>query len=509
MSRKSVLAALALISIGIVFGVLLVSTIDGGVALGLAEGRGDVMLGGPTPVTTVQFDVKGTGNSFVAVAKAATPAVVSITVTTSAKSRDRSAPRDFFHFFGPDMNMPEPEPSQGSGSGVIINPDGYIATNNHVVEDAAPDGIEVVLQDKSRHKAKLIGADPTTDLAVIKIDKRDLPVAALGNSDNVQVGEWVLAIGNPLGLNSTVTAGIISAIGRNIRIINDTYGIENFIQTDAAINPGNSGGALVNMQGEVIGINTAIATTNARYQGYGFAVPVNLLKVVAADLIKEGKVRRGYIGVQIQSVDQTMADALGLDRAHGVLVQSLVKDGAGEQAGLKDRDVILSVDGREVNEANELQSYIATRHPGDVVTLKVFRDGKMIEKKVTLKPREDEKVVVASNKESKEEESAEKLSSTIELESLGMTVRPLTSEEMKQAEVETGALVEKVKPYGEAQQRGLVTSDIIVEADRKEIKSPRDLKSVLDNRKKGDSILLRIKRQNGTTNYVAVQIPKD
>ncbi len=509
MSKKSVLAALALLSVGIVFGVLLVSNFSNGVPLGLAQSRGDVQLGGPTPVTTAKFDIKGTSDSFVAIAKATTPSVVAITVTTKAKSSDRGTPRDFFHFFGPDFKMPEQEPSQGSGSGVIITPDGYIVTNNHVVEDAAPDGIDVVLQDKSRHKAKLIGTDPTTDLAVIKIDKKDLAVAALGNSDNVQVGEWVLAIGNPLGLNSTVTAGIISAIGRNIRIINDSYGIENFIQTDAAINPGNSGGALVNMNGEVIGINTAIATTNARYQGYGFAVPVNLLKVVAADLIKDGKVRRGYIGVQIQSVDQTMADALGLDKAHGVLIQSLVKDGAGEQAGLKDRDVILSVDGKEVNEANELQSYIATRHPGDVVALKVFRDGKTIEKKVTLKPRDEETTVTASNKEKKEEESSASASTTIDIESIGMTVRPLTADEKNQADVTSGALVEKVKPYGEAQQRGLASNDIIVEADRKEVKSPKDLKGILEERRKGDSILLRVKRQNGTTNYVAIQIPKE
>ncbi len=189
-------------------------------------------------------------------------------------------PRDFLHFFGPDFKMPEEEPSQGYGSGVIITPDGYIATNNHVVDDADKNGIEVVMHDKIRYKAKLIGTDPSTDLAVVKIEATGLPAAALGNSDNVQVGEWVLAIGNPLGLTSTVTAGIISAVGRSINIIQTQggYGIENFIQTDAAINPGNSGGALVNISGEVIGINSAIATTNARYQGYGFAVPVNLLK---------------------------------------------------------------------------------------------------------------------------------------------------------------------------------------------------------------------------------------
>ena len=508
MSRKTVLASLALIGIGIIFGVLLVSSYSGGVGSGLADDRGDVKLGAQTPVMNAKFDIKGTSDAFVAVAKATTPSVVSITVTTSGKESGGQQP-DFFHFFGPDFRMPQPEPSQGSGSGVIITPDGYIVTNNHVVEGATKDGIEVVLNDKSRYKAKLIGTDPTTDLSVIKIDAKSLPVAALGNSDQVQVGEWVLAIGNPLGLNSTVTAGIVSAIGRNIRIINDSYGIENFIQTDAAINPGNSGGALVNLQGEVIGINTAIATTNARYQGYGFAVPVNLLKTVAADLIKDGKVRRGYIGVQIQSVDQTMANALGLQKAQGVLVQSLVKDGAGEHAGLQERDVITSVDGKEVNEANELQSYIATRHPGDVVTLRVIRDGKAIEKKVTLKPRDEETAVKASNTEEPRGESEKESESAVSLDDLGMSVRSLTADEKKAADVDNGVVVAEVKPYTEAFNRFIRANDVIVEADRKKITSPKELKSLLEEHKKGDSVLLRIRGQNGATNYVAVQIPKE
>jgi serine protease Do len=509
MSRKSVLAALVLISVGIVFGALLVGSLDGGVGIGLAGGGGDVKLGGPVPVTTVSQDVKGASASFVSVAKAVTPCVVSITVTTSGKEKGRTTPQDFFHFFGPDGRPPESEPSQGSGSGVVITPDGYIVTNNHVVEGADKDGIEVVLNDKSRYKARLVGTDPTTDLAVIRIDARDLTAAALGNSENVQVGEWVLAIGNPLGLTSTVTAGIVSAIGRNIRIINDSYGIENFIQTDAAINPGNSGGALVNMNGEVVGINTAIATTNARYQGYGFAVPVNLLKTVAADLIKDGKVRRGYIGVQIQSVDATMANALGLDRTTGVLVQSVVKGGAGEQAGLKERDVILSVDGKETNEANELQSHIATRHPGDVVVLKVFRDGKTIEKKVTLKPREEDANVRATREDEEKPPESNEMASTLSIEGLGLSVRALSTAERKEVDVDNGVLVVEVKPYSEAAERGIAPQDVIVEADRKEVNTPKELKGIVDRRKGGDSILMRVKRQGGATAYVAVQIPMD
>jgi serine protease Do len=510
MFKRSVVAALLLISIGIIFGALLVSNFSGGVDVGFAGGRGDVKLGGPTPITNASFDVKKASENFVAVAKAVTPSVVSITVTTSGKERENNMPRDFFHFFGPDFKAPEPEPSQGSGSGVLITPDGYIVTNNHVVDGAEKGGIEVTMQEKIRYKAKLVGTDPTTDLAVIKIEAKDLPVAALGNSDNVQVGEWVLAIGNPLGLTSTVTAGIISAMGRNIRIINDNYGIENFIQTDAAINPGNSGGALVNMSGEVIGINTAIATTNARYQGYGFAVPINLVKTVAADLIKEGKVHRGYIGIQIGPVDQTMASALGLDKVQGVLVSGLVKGGAGEAAGLKEGDVILSIDGKETNAPNELQTYVATRHPNDVVTLRIVREGRTIEKKVTLKAREEESTTVkASDKKENEDEVEPETPKPMKFDNLGLSVRPLTSDEKKSAQVEQGVVVSDVKQFSEAFNRDVRVNDIILEADRKDVRAPSDLKRIIESRKPGDSILFRIKRGNGANYFAAVQLPKE
>ncbi len=511
-NKKAILTSLVLIAVGIIFGVILVSNFSTGVDLGFARSAGDVKLGGPRPIAQENPSLKAISDNFTAVAKAVTPSVVAINVTTSGKSSGKDMPNDFFHFFGPDFKMPEQGPTQGFGSGVIITPDGYVATNNHVVEGADKNGIEVVLHDKSRYKAKLVGTDPSTDLAVIKIEASGLPVAALGNSENVQVGEWALAIGNPLGLTSTVTAGIISAIGRNIGIINDRdrYNIEDFIQTDAAINPGNSGGALVNMSGEVIGINSAIATTNGRYQGYGFAVPVNLLKTVAADLIKNGKVNRGYIGVQIQSVDQTMADAIGLKKAEGVIVQELVKGGAGEKAGIKAGDVILAIDGKEVNESNELQSYVATHHPGDEVTLKIFRDGKVIEKGVTLRPREEEKVVVnASDNASEEDASSDMTPKVTKFDKLGFAVRPLTKDEKEQLGTDGGAIVTDVKQYSEAFNRFVAKNDLIVEADRQEVRSPSDLKRIIDERKPGDSVLLRLKR-NGAKNsaFVAVQIPK-
>jgi serine protease Do len=503
MVKKYVVASVVLVIVGVVLGAVMVSSFGNGVDLGLAYGGDDVKLGGPTPIAVQNSAVKALSDNFAAVSKAASPSVVAIKTTTKAKERPKNMPRDFFHFFNPDE---ENQPSQGYGSGVVLTADGYIATNNHVVADAADNGIEVIFNEKTTMKAKLIGTDPSTDLAVIKVDGKGLVPAALGNSENVQVGEWVLAIGNPLGLTSTVTAGIVSAIGRSIQIIQDQYGIENFIQTDAAINPGNSGGALINMSGEVIGINTAIATTNARYQGYGFAVPVNILKTVAADLIKYGEVKRGYIGVKITTVDQTMANALGMKEAKGVKIEQMVDGGAAAAAGLKELDVILEIDGREVNKNNELQSYIATRHPGDVVTLKVFRDGKTFEKKVTLRPRSQEPLAAADNREKDDVPEGKDASLSITFDGLGMTVRVLTAEERKELEVDHGVLVSDVKQFGEAAERGIGKNDVIVEADRKQVSTPGDLKKAIGSRKSGDAILLRIKR-DGQMAYLAVQIP--
>jgi serine protease Do len=505
MFKKSVMTSLALMTLGIIVGALIVSNFSGGVGSGWAGDNNDVQIGGPVPVINSQIDLTSLNTAFVDVSRAVTPSVVSITVTTKGRNQGQENPRDFFHFFGPEFRFPDQGPSQGAGSGVIISSEGYIATNNHVVEGAADGGITVVLSDKSRYKAQLIGVDATTDLAVIKVDAKDLPVAALGNSDNVQVGEWVLAIGNPLGLTSTVTAGIVSALGRNIRIIQDSYGIEDFIQTDAAINPGNSGGALVNLKGEVVGINTAIATTNARYQGYGFAVPVNLLKTVAADLIKEGKVRRGYIGVNIQPVDQTLAGAVGLDRARGVFVQGLVKGGAGEEAGLKETDVILKVDGEEVNQPNELQRYIATHHPGDVVNLEIWRDGRVIQKKVTLRVRDEDATIVRATEKDSEEEKDSESSSTVTLESLGMSVRSMTANERKTFGVDHGVVVSDVKQFGEAYSRQIGENDAIIEVERTPISSPAEVRKIVESHNTGDSILLRLKRSDGSTYYAAVQ----
>jgi serine protease Do len=509
MSQSSVIKATFLIFIGIVFGVVLVSNFRGVVAPGLADER-DVTIGAPSQVKNGGVDNRALNKAFIDVNKAVTPTVVSINVLTKPEEGSGKM-NEFFHFFGPEFgDEGGGEPTQGAGSGVIINPEGYILTNNHVVKDAQEDRVDVILNDNRKLKAKIVGTDPSTDLAVIKVDGKDLPTASLGNSDELEVGEWVVAIGNPLGLNSTVTAGIVSAIGRSqIGVIRDNegYAIENFIQTDAAINPGNSGGPLVDLNGEVIGINTAIATTNARYQGYGFAIPINLAKSVAADLIKYGEVRRGYIGVRISGVDDVTARSIGLDGARGVMIQSLETGGAGESAGLEPGDVILSVEGKKVNAANELQSLIARRHPGDKVALEVFRDKRAIEKTVTLKSRTVSARPVADldakNEDSRNREKAE---ATVEIGKLGMTITALAAGEKESLHLDHGVKVSGVERYAEAFERGLREGDVITEADQKAIRSTADFKSVLEGRAKGDAILLRVVRANGAS-FVAIQVP--
>ncbi|MEP1094194.1 MAG: Do family serine endopeptidase [Cyclobacteriaceae bacterium] len=303
--------------------------------------------------------------------------------------------RDFFNddffdqFFGPrsrDPQSQEPQVRIGSGSGVLISQEGHIITNNHVVANSVD--IEVTLHDHRTYKATIIGTDPSTDLALIQIDEKDLTTLPLVNSDEVKVGEWVLAVGNPFNLNSTVTAGIVSAKSRNINILRDQYAIESFIQTDAAINPGNSGGALVNLKGGLIGINTAIASPTGSYTGYGFAVPANIVSKVIEDLLKYGVVQRGYLGVTIRGLDGNLSREKNLDINTGVYIDSVAENSAASTAGLKPGDIITEVDEIEVSTAPELQEMIARHRLGDEVKLKVVRNKKELNIKVFLKNRE-------------------------------------------------------------------------------------------------------------------------
>ncbi len=500
MRAKNIFGTAALVFIGIVFGAILVS------GFGLVRpGYADIQIGASKPpFEQIDSQTEAFNNAFVQVAEKVTPSIVQITVVTKAKN---TLPEGF-HFFFP-FRDDVPREQQGGGSGIIISDDGYILTNNHVVENASQ--VRVSLHNKEQYDATVVGTDPLTDLAVIKIEKNNLPEAYLGDSDKMKVGQWVMAIGNPLSLTSTVTAGIISATGRNINIIRDEngYGIENFIQTDAAINPGNSGGALVDLNGAVIGVNSAIATDGMtqRYIGYGFAIPINLAKSVANDLIANGKVSRGYIGVSIAEVDASTAKALGLKEPKGVIIQDVVKGGAAEKEDVKQGDVILKVDDREVNQPNQLQSYVASKRAGSQVRLTLYRDGKEIERYVTLKSREEDekKTVAASNRNRNETKKDVK---ELTFDELGLSVRNMTDAELKDFKVDNGVIITNVKNFGKAYNQRIARGMVITSADRQDISNVSELQSIIDG-KKGQAVLLRIVLDNqGTSRLVGVEIPK-
>jgi len=487
MSKKSIIASAILLIVSITFAVILIASFNGKRLL-VAQTQ-QINFKTTPPVSNLSNDAKGINDTFVEISKAVTPSVVYIEVTGEKKStKNENDRKNFEFFFGPDFKFFDDIPQQGSGSGVIISEDGYIITNNHVVKGAADKGIRVVLTDKREFTAKLVGTDPNTDVAVIKIDADNLTVAAIGNSDEVQVGQLVLAIGNPLGLNNTVTSGIVSALGRNINISNDSYAINNFIQTDAAINPGNSGGALVDINGLVIGINAAIKSNTGYYQGYGFAIPINLVKNVANDLIKYGKIERGYIGVSIKDVDSKEAKGLGLDKAKGVLIQNIIEGSAGDEAGLQTGDVILSVNGKEVNAANELQTIIGSKKPGDEVTLKIFRDGNTFDKTVKLKARTENNIAEFSPRgEDIKEKSIQK-----NFDNIGLTVTDLTNSMKKELNIENGVYVKEVKMLSEAYKRGFREGLVIMEADKEKIDNVSQLNEILENKKPGDIVVFKI-----------------
>ncbi len=316
---------------------------------------------------------------FADAAEKATPSVVHITATSGRGQQEESeSPLDYF--FG---NPGQGGIRGGTGSGVIYSSDGYIITNNHVIEGA--NNIEVTLSNNRTYKAEVVGTEAQADLAVLKIDARRLPTLRQADSERARIGEWVLAVGNPFDLNSTVTAGIISAKGRDIGIIRGNTSIESFIQTDAAVNPGNSGGALIDAQGRLLGINTAIATQTGSYSGYSFAIPVNFMDKIAQDIIEYGSYQRGFLGINIRNLNNDLADELGLNITQGVLVSNIVKGGAAEYAGILTDDVIIKVNGIKVNSAPKLQELVGTKRQGEKVTITVNRSGKIKEIPVTLK----------------------------------------------------------------------------------------------------------------------------
>jgi serine protease Do len=430
---------------------------------------------------------------FVKVAQMVKPAVVNI--STEKIVRVPYAPFSFFddffrEFFGeewPSFPRQDQEMIQRSlGSGVIVSEDGYILTNNHVIKNA--DKIRITLLDKREFKAEVVGTDPKTDVAVLRIKAKDLPVIKIGDSDEVQEGEWVLAIGNPFGLGHTITAGIVSAKARSVRGLTE-YG--DFIQTDAAINPGNSGGALVNLKGELIGINTAIYTRSGGYQGIGFAIPINLAKQIMKMIIEKGGVIRGYLGIYMQPVDPDLARKFGLKKPIGVLVSDVVEDSPAEKAGLKEGDLILKYNGKDVKSTSHLQAMVISTEPGTKVKLEILRRGrhKTIEVKVGELPEEGE---IAAKTE--------------KTDWLGITVQTLTPDLARRFRYDEnlkGVIVVEVDPKGPAARKGIKRGDLIREMNNREVRSIKDYKRILKESDPEDGILLWIQRGEHTF-YVAV-----
>ena len=397
----------------------------------------------------------------------------------------------FQGMFGGNGKQTIPQEQQASGSGVIISKDGYIVTNYHVIQQA--EQIQVTLNDKRAYDATLVGADPNTDLAVLKIDEEGLPFIAWGNSDDVKIGEWVLAVGNPFNLTSTVTAGIVSAKARNINIISGngsgSGAVESFIQTDAAVNPGNSGGALVNTNGQLVGINTAIASQNGSFTGYSFAVPVNLVKKIVTDLIEFGMVQRGYLGVNIQDVDANLAKNKNLDKVSGVYVIGVMKNGAAEDAKLREGDVITAIDKVNVANVAELQEQVNRHRPGDKVEVTYIRKGEEQKVTATLKNKNNTTEIIRKDEGIKA------------VESLGATFEQMDQEELKRLGINAGLRVSKLDD-GKLRTSGMKEGFIITAVDKVPVGTPEELKDILENKKGG--ILIEGVYPNGTRAYYAL-----
>ncbi|HOM65295.1 MAG TPA: Do family serine endopeptidase [Ignavibacteriales bacterium] len=459
----------------------------------------DIKIGADKP--PLNINPKEYSSPFIEAAKKVTPSIVQIISVVERKQVNPFGDDDFFKFF-PFFREPNSE-QISTGSGVIISSDGYIVTNNHVIEDATK--ITVKLNDRREFTAKLIGGDPNSDLAIIKIEANNLQPAYFGNSDDVEVGQWVMALGNPLSLSSTVTAGIISAKHRRINLKKDSYGIDEYLQTDAAINPGNSGGALIDLSGSVIGINTAIASPNGAYVGYGFAIPSNLVKKVASDLIKYGKVNRGYLGVSIGEVDAATAKAIGLDAPKGVLVQTVVTGGAAEAADIKEGDVILKVDDKEVNQPNELQSVIGQKSAGDKVILTIYRDGKTITKTVTLRTKDNKETFADTKRTDKNDETIDENVNQLTINEIGLTVKNMSATELKDYGVDNGIMIVKVNISGTDAQRKLFPGLVIIKADNKNVSSVAEFNKIVKN-KKGSAVLLLVQDKQKNRMFVGVNV---
>lgn len=419
---------------------------------------------------------------FTVVAKKATPAVVSIQVKTAAKQINNIQMfegNDFFQqFFGPQNFGPMVQkPQIGQGSGFIVSKDGYILTNSHVVEGA--DEITVILDDDREFKAKLVGNDPNTDVALVKIEASDLPYLKLANSDNLDVGQWVVAIGTPYGLQATLTVGVISARGRkNLDLLH----IEDFIQTDTPINRGNSGGPLLNLDGDVIGLNTALLSGSGGYAGIGFAIPSNIAHYVMDQLLETGTVKRGYIGVSLQKVDRDLASAFNLDKAEGALIAEVVKGSPADSAGIQQGDIIQKYNGNTINNIAAFRNSIALMKPGSKIDLSILRKGSNVNTTVVIADFPTEKAVIATKGESK----------------LGIEVEALTQELAKSLGITEmqGVVISKVDPNSVAALAGLKKGIQILAVNQKPISSPGEFLAQIEQTPEGKPVLFLVKQGN-------------
>jgi serine protease Do/serine protease DegQ len=430
------------------------------------------------PVKDVPSDILATQKAFATVAKKVTPCVVNISTVSRKKIVQpffEMSPL-FEDFFG----GPQFKRDKSLGSGFIISKDGYIVTNDHVVRDA--ESVQVKLSNDKVYDARVIGGDRKTDIAVIKINAADLPVAVLGDSENLEVGQWAIAIGNPFGLERSMTVGIVSATGRSNMGI-ETY--ENFIQTDASINPGNSGGPLLNIHGEVIGINTAIVAAG---QGIGFAIPITMAKPIFTQLLQKGSVSRGYMGVTIQPVTEELAHSFGMKQARGALVNDTLKGGPAEKAGVRQGDVIVAFNGSEVKDPSHLQRIVAEAGIGRAVKLKVFRDGRDVELSMTLSSAE------VAPKQRREQNGEEGQVGQADL--LGLTV-----DDAEQG----GVVVVDVARDGAAAEAGIRRGDVIVSINRKKVSNSEEYQRIIRQVGHGNSMTILVRRGNASI-YFALRI---
>jgi len=496
-SRKLSLLIILAVFVGLVTGLVISSNLNWTLKSIAADKKGvnPVVLGSTAPVSDELKGLESLSKAFVQVSKEVSPSVVTINSEVVVKSRRNPLMDDeFFRYF---FRIPEQEDQirRGLGSGVIVNSEGYILTNNHVIKDA--NAVTVTIDGKE-FDAEIIGKDPESDLAVIKIDKEGLTPIKLGDSENLEVGEWVLAIGNPFSTNlsNTVTAGIVSAKGRTSLMRGSGITYEDFIQTDAAINPGNSGGPLVNLRGELVGINTAIV--GQANIGIGFAIPINLARNVMEQLIKEGHVVRGWLGVMIGNVDENMAEAFGLKDSNGALVSDVINDSPAEKAGVKAGDVVLKIDDTKIESSDHLTMTIGSKAPGSKVKLTVWRDNKEHQLTVTLGERDIDRLTSGP----REEKSIKN--------QLGLEVQNLTRELARQFgyDNEEGVIITDVVKGSVADRENLRRGFLILSVNRQPVTNVREFNKIIDKLEPNDVVLFRLK-SGDTSFFKALRVPKE